>query len=604
MDENLFCRALSQETGLPLLPETVPLGTHVKWPTTILAGSVFLGENSHNLRVAVVPNANIVSYLLIHGTQLRESGFSLISRKNMLDRVIKHVGPSIHTQAAYGLNHATRWLSNRFGMTAYQVGFWVFVVLAFSFMEHVWPQTFINALFFMGFFIYFIMVASRLAALRVSQQFSSHESLREKAKALLPSELPIYSVIIALYKEKKILPRLMRALESLDYPKAKLDIIFVLEDDDQETREALEAQDVPYCLQWICAPSGYPKTKPRALNIALPLAQGRYTVVYDAEDWPDPLQLRCAVRLFRDLPEKTACLQAHLIIENASENWLTQMFALEYTILFEILNRGLLLCGLPILLGGSSNHFRTDVLRRIHGWDAWNVTEDADLALRLLRYGYSIGDLPSLTFEEAPVTLTAWMAQRSRWMKGFLQVFITHSRSWRETPQAQSNHFSFLLLMVLGTLTSAIGFPFFVAGILIALWQNPALSSPLAWWMHTASLILFGLGISAVLAIGWSAASRATYTQKNGSKCKSLVQCIHRYAIILLFPLYYLLITWAAWRSLYELIRFPFYWNKTAHGVAQHLSWQHPTSLLKQTKTAEAGMTVSPDNNVIAHFDP
>jgi cellulose synthase/poly-beta-1,6-N-acetylglucosamine synthase-like glycosyltransferase len=156
--------------------------------------------------------------------------------------------------------------------------------------------------------------------------------------------------------------------------------------------------DLPASMEIIVAPRGPPQTKPRALNVALALARGAFTVIYDAEDLPGRRQLRTAAARFAVSGPEVACLQARLSIYDPGRNALTRLFAIEYAALFEVINPGLIALGHPILLGGTSNHFRTQVLQVGRGWDAWNVTEDADLSIRLARAGFRIGDLPLSTW--------------------------------------------------------------------------------------------------------------------------------------------------------------------------------------------------------------
>jgi cellulose synthase/poly-beta-1,6-N-acetylglucosamine synthase-like glycosyltransferase len=554
------------------------------------------------MRVAVVPKHDSVLSLLIRGKLLAQAGFAIAPRRRMLDLVMAYHRIEIHTQAAYALPYAAQFFSNRLGMTGSQMAFWGAFILLALIMTTIWPKAVFHTFSLSAFFSYFIMVSTRLAALFVLPKTPSSALLSRAAENIPESELPIYTVIVALYKESAIIPRLIRGLLALDYPKAKLDIIFVLEANDHETRDALTSLELPYCIQWIVAPPGYPRTKPRALNIALPLARGTYTVVYDAEDQPDPLQLRLAAAHFRHAPEKVVCLQAHLAIENRSDNWLTHLFAVEYTILFEILNPGLLRCGLPILLGGSSNHFRTAILRSVHGWDAWNVTEDADLAIRLIRYGYEMRDLPSITFEEAPISLSAWIFQRTRWMKGFVQVFITHSRFFWQPRTSHPYHFFFLLLMVVGTFTSAMGFPFFVISVLMRLSNPPLFFSSFDWFIHTASLMLFGAGATTVLLMGCVGTRKIKRPKNFDASEKHWTTSAYEYVLILLFPFYYALATWAAWRSLYEVMEAPFRWNKTAHGVTKTLAFLHPT--LQKTEPPKAGVAMTSNDDVITDLNP
>lgn len=232
---------------------------------------------------------------------------------------------------------------------------------------------------------------------------------RQAHAPLADGALPIYSVIIALHREAAVAGKLVAALDALDYPRAKLDVMLVLEDGDHETREALERLELPPRYRIIVAPDGRPRTKPRALNIALAQARGSLVTVYDAEDEPEPDQLRKAAAAFAALPARVGCVQARLSIDNFDDGWLAKMFAIEYAALFEAVNPGLSSLDAPVALGGTSNHFRMEALRDCGGWDAWNVTEDIDLGFRLARHGYSVGALDSQTHEEAPARLRGWL---------------------------------------------------------------------------------------------------------------------------------------------------------------------------------------------------
>jgi cellulose synthase/poly-beta-1,6-N-acetylglucosamine synthase-like glycosyltransferase len=205
----------------------------------------------------------------------------------------------------------------------------------------------------------------------------------------------------------------------------------VLESDDRETAEALRAAGLPAYVEIVVAPPGAPRTKPRALNVALPTARGRLLTIFDAEDRPEPSQLRMAAETFAAAGSRLACLQARLAIDNGHEGWLAYFFAIGYAALFDVINPGLAALGLPMPLGGTSNHFRTDILRRVVGWDAWNVTEDADLGLRFARLGYQVGAIEATTYEDAPLRLGNWLGQRTRWMKGWMQTTAVFLRAPR-----------------------------------------------------------------------------------------------------------------------------------------------------------------------------
>jgi cellulose synthase/poly-beta-1,6-N-acetylglucosamine synthase-like glycosyltransferase len=211
-----------------------------------------------------------------------------------------------------------------------------------------------------------------------------------------------------------------------DYPRDRLDIKLVLEADDTETIAA--AEQCGGGLEIVRVPDHGPRTKPKAANYALSFARGEYLVIYDAEDRPEPDQLLKAVAAFRAAPRRIACLQARLNFYNADHNWITRMFALDYALWFDVLLPGLDRIGVPMPLGGTSNHFRTQILRDIGGWDAFNVTEDADIGIRLSQLGFGVSMIASTTYEEAPIALGPWLRQRSRWLKGYMQTWLVHMR--------------------------------------------------------------------------------------------------------------------------------------------------------------------------------
>jgi hypothetical protein len=231
--------------------------------------------------------------------------------------------------------------------------------------------------------------------------------------------LPVYTLIIPLHREARVVGRLVDALRALDYPPEKLDVKIVLEEDDNETRDAVEALALRAPFEVVILPHSHPRTKPKALAATLPFARGSFVAVYDAEDEPEPRQLRDALAAFKADPG-LACVQAKLTIDNVHDGWISSYFATEYAGLFEAFLPALAKAGLPLPLGGTSNHFRVDILRQVGGWDPFNVTEDADLGMRLARFGHRTGTIDSLTWEEAPVGYWQWMQQRTRWFKGWL----------------------------------------------------------------------------------------------------------------------------------------------------------------------------------------
>jgi cellulose synthase/poly-beta-1,6-N-acetylglucosamine synthase-like glycosyltransferase len=226
--------------------------------------------------------------------------------------------------------------------------------------------------------------------------------------------LPVYSVLVPVYREAGMIGELTRALAALDYPSDKLDVRLVVEEDDSETFAAVFAAG----LNAVVVPPGLPRTKPKACNFALQSVWGEFVVVYDAEDRPEPDQLRKAVAAFRANPD-VSCLQARLAIDRAP-SWISRMFAIDYAVWFRMLLPGLARLHSPIPLGGTSNHFRVKSLVEAGAWDPFNVTEDADLGVRLARLGHRVAILDSATFEEAPEKLGTWLRQRTRWMKGLI----------------------------------------------------------------------------------------------------------------------------------------------------------------------------------------
>jgi cellulose synthase/poly-beta-1,6-N-acetylglucosamine synthase-like glycosyltransferase len=390
------------------------------------------------------------------------------------------------------------------------------------------------------------------------------------------AKLPIYSIVIALYREARVVPQLLAALDAIDYPRAKLEVKFVVEDDDAETLRALTRAGRVRGREVIVAPGGAPRTKPRALNVALPLLRGQFVAVFDAEDVPDPAQIKMAVQRFAAAPERLCCLQARLAIDNAGDSWLTRLFAIEYAALFHVINVGFGALRLPFPLGGSSNHFRVDALRKIGGWDAWNVTEDADIGLRLARLGYYAETFPSVTYEEAPVKLKDFFGQRRRWCKGWYQTLIVLLRKPKRLVRELGPARCAATLLVLLSYALA---P--LVGPLCAVWLGAdvalgRLSSPSGAFQIGSATLWISVCVAGVPAILWPALV--------GLKRRRLLSL---WPWLLLLPLYSLLICFAAWIGIYDLVVRPQHWYKTEHGLAR-TSRRQPLRLLKQ-QTPAAG---------------
>ncbi|BFD46632.1 MAG: hypothetical protein DMENIID0002_12780 [Rickettsia endosymbiont of Sergentomyia squamirostris] len=236
--------------------------------------------------------------------------------------------------------------------------------------------------------------------------------------------LPIYTILLPLYKESGKLKSIISYVTNINYPKHKLDVKIIIEADDYLMIKESILYELPSYIHLLKVPFSLPRTKPKALNYAMQYCRGKYVVIYDAEDRPDTDQLLKAVIAFDELPKEYVCLQAKLNFYNENENLLTKLFSIEYCLWFKYLLKGLSLMDLPVTLGGTSNHFKVDALQKIGFWDAYNVTEDADLGIRLYSFGYKVHMIDSYTLEESPINLISWINQRSRWIKGFIQTFL------------------------------------------------------------------------------------------------------------------------------------------------------------------------------------
>ena len=367
--------------------------------------------------------------------------------------------------------------------------------------------------------------------------------------------LPIYTILIPMYHETESLPKMLGAMKAMDYPSAKLDIKLVLEEDDDQTIEAAYALKPSYQFDIIKVPQSLPRTKPKACNYALQFARGEYVTVYDADDRPDADQLKKAILTFRDSPENVVCIQARLGYYNGNDNWLTRCFSLEYAALFQVMLRGLQRLHIPIPLGGTSNHFAISRLRSLGEWDPFNVTEDADLGTRLCARGFTTHMLDSDTWEEATNTPRAWLHQRTRWIKGYMQTWLVHMRSPLDL---------WAVLKPRGFM----GFQFF-----IGLSTFTFLSAPLIWLMSLGlifhwesalpSWLLALVVLNFVLNMGSHISSALYSAQMLGKPTPGLVLAA------LTYPFYLWLHSLASYMALWQLIVKPHFWNKTMHGKSK-----------------------------------
>lgn len=306
-------------------------------------------------------------------------------------------------------------------------------------------------------------------------------------------------------------------------------------------------------------PELQPRTKPKALNYALPLARGDYLVIYDAEDRPERDQLRKALAAFREGPPNLACVQARLNLYNTMETWFTKQFTIEYCALFDGLLPMLARHDLPIPLGGTSNHFRVSALKWLMAWDPYNVTEDADLGMRLSRSGYRCGVIDSTTFEEAPLTFLPWLRQRTRWLKGFVQTYLVHLRSpVKLRRELGAVGFLAFQVMIGGTVLSALVHPWVYVLLAFDVARGEFLARP----DSRLALPLWVLAIGNLI-VGYAAAMGLGYLAVRRRGLKALLRQVA------LMPFYWFLVSAAAYRAVWQFLTAPFTWEKTEHGVSR-----------------------------------
>lgn len=367
-----------------------------------------------------------------------------------------------------------------------------------------------------------------------------------------PQDLPVISIMVALYKESRIVARLIRRLENLDYPRDRLEVIFLIEDTDFATTTALASLKLPLWLRVLSVPTGTIRTKPRALNYGLDHCRGSIIGVYDAEDAPAQDQLRIVASRFCGADDRLACLQGRLDYYNPTSNWLARCFTIEYAAWWRIFLPGIARLGLALPLGGTTLFFRRATLVDLGAWDAHNVTEDADLGIRLARRGYRTELIPTVTYEEANCRILPWIKQRSRWIKGFMMTWATHMRD------------PVLLYRDLG-FRRFIGFQVMFAG---SFFQT--LFAPVIWSMWLLPFGLLGAGPlpSATLVM---LASFGILAEVFLFCCNlaGLRKTDHKINPLWLFTMmfYNMLASFAAFKALWEMLIHPFYWDKTSHGL-------------------------------------
>jgi cellulose synthase/poly-beta-1,6-N-acetylglucosamine synthase-like glycosyltransferase len=410
---------------------------------------------------------------------------------------------------------------------------------------------------------YVAAIIYRLVLFKKSNQPDTTEVISdEEARAVPDADLPVYTVMIPAYREPEVINELIKRVTQFEYPPDKLDVKLLIEADDDVTIKAIAEAMPGDQFELVLVPAAEPRTKPKALNYGLTLARGEYVAIYDAEDEPEPLQLRRAAVALSRLGPDVACIQAKLTYHNPMQNMITKWFTIEYSLWFSFFLPGLAAMAAPIPLGGTSNHFRRVALQAMGAWDPYNVTEDADLGIRMFREGYTVRVLESNTFEEANSDFVNWMKQRSRWLKGYLQTFAIHLREPRE------------LKRELGW-KGLMHFTMFVGGTPILAIINPIFwLMTIVWFVAHPHFIeqIFPAPIYYLGLVSWSFGNfLLVYVTVMSVRIANRGELL---IAALLVPLYWIMMSMAAIKAVSQLFGSASFWEKTVHGL--HHEQQEP----------------------------
>lgn len=378
----------------------------------------------------------------------------------------------------------------------------------------------------------------------------------DQARAIPDGDLPRYTILVPAYDEPEVVGDLIGAMTALEYPPDKLQVLLLLEEDDDVTITAAKACGESEVITIVLVPPADPRTKPKACNYGLFFATGEIVTIYDAEDLPEPLQLRRVVAAFRSLPDDIACVQAKLEYHNGNQNILAGWFTAEYGLWFGYLLPGMMTTTSPIPLGGTSNHLRRDVLDEIGAWDPFNVTEDADLGLRIDASGYHTAVIDSATLEEANSDPINWIRQRSRWYKGYLQTWLVHIRQPVKLFRilGPRSFLRFTLVLAGTPIIAVLNLVFWLITITWFLGQPDMVGAVFPPLIYFPALVALVLGNAATLYMNLIAI-------REDDRSDLLLPA-------LTVPAFWLMMSIAAAKGLYQIIRNPSYWEKTFHGLA------------------------------------
>lgn len=479
--------------------------------------------------------------------------------RQVTDLLLEAFDAEIATDASESLHRANPLASAWTVFTKSQAFFLIAVTAAFLVSAVLWPRMTLSTLIAAAGVVFLICTAFKFA---VAIRGATHDVVeyveRREIARINEEDLPVYTVLVPVYREENIVAQLVGNLGGIDYPQDKLEVLILIEEEDDATRQAVVKANPPSNFHVVIVPDGQPRTKPRACNVGLRFARGEYLVIFDAEDIPEPDQLKKAVTAFRRSDEKTVVLQASLNYYNSTENILTRMFTLEYNYWFYYMLPGLDTFGLPIPLGGTSNHFRTSALRKLGGWDPHNVTEDADLGIRAAAEGYRVGVINSTTMEEANTSVPNFIRQRSRWIKGYLQTVLVHARQPRTLiKRVGVVPFLAFLILIGGTPASfLLVLPFMILTGVAAVVPDVVLALQLPAWVLWLGMVNFFIGSALMVHLTMMGPfKRGTFM---------LVPWA------LLNPAYWVLHSIASYKALWQLLTRPHYWEKTQHGLTDH----------------------------------
>ncbi|MBV1703310.1 MAG: glycosyltransferase [Hyphomicrobiales bacterium] len=567
LDETALYSAVARRLGLPFAVSGLRVRRGCNSGLAIRAGYAPL-EDGGVYRAAVAPRGRALKRLLTLGSE-RALAACVVTTPNALSAAARAAesrgiaARAVRTRPREGpgqaCDGAARWQGFAAALAA---AFGPIMLVDFPSQSGVALRWALWALF------------ATCGALRLSSMIALTRSANVAPERRM-RRYPRYTVLVPLRGEAKVVGKLVAAIEALEYPPELLDVKILVERHDVETRSALSKNRLPTHFETFVVPDGFPMTKPRALDAALPYARGEFIVVYDAEDEPDAGQIVEAVATFerrRDLD----CLQARLTIDNTADSWLSTLFTVEYAALFDAINPGLAALGAPIALGGTSNHFRTSFLRRIGAWDAWNVTEDAELGLWIARRGGKVGVMSSSTYEEAPAGMAAWFRQRRRWMKGWLQTLVAHTRQplalWRDLGARKT---AMAIGLVAGNVFGPMLGPSFLAvTIHDAIWGRLLSPATTAETLNSAAAsVVF---VAGTLGLAWPILF--------GIRRRPVGRLSWR---MIAFPLYLALMSAAAWTALVDLLRDPYGWAKTEHGLARSSRRSAPFSARRSPDSAD-----------------